>query len=241
MRKKKPKYAPIGDYLAKLPKAKREVSLNFAEIEEIIGAGLPQSASRYRQWWANQQGGSRAPYWRAAGFLVAAVDLSRKLVEFERRKAAREGKAPTPQKVTPKEAERQAQPQAVLIQTGFSKVGNWVRDGNNINLDCDIPQKPAVYAHIVDGNKYYIGHASVGLRGRLRFYARPSTSQRTSFRINGLINKKLCQGHKVWVIAAFPKASEWKGLPVDTVVGLEGGLIRSIRPPWNKRGISTNE
>lgn len=43
------KYAPLGTYLAALPASKSEVSLRFAEIEEIIGTALPRSASSYRE------------------------------------------------------------------------------------------------------------------------------------------------------------------------------------------------
>lgn len=81
------KYEPLGDYLAGLPASQSEVSLRFTEIEKILGAKLPPSASTYRQWWENQEGGSRAPHWRAAGFAVDSVDLRRKMVRFRRNAA----------------------------------------------------------------------------------------------------------------------------------------------------------
>lgn len=137
-----------------------------------------------------------------------------------------------------KDVERAAQPESVLCDAGFERVGNWVLDKDTIALQGDIPTAPGVYAHVVDGHVFYIGVASMGLKGRLHFYAKPGPTQRTSIRINGLIRQKLASGHEVWVVAAFPNAGVWNGLPVDTVTGLEAGLIREIRPPWNKRGVS---
>lgn len=34
-------YAPLGEYLARLPSSTREVTLSFAEVEKIIGQDLP--------------------------------------------------------------------------------------------------------------------------------------------------------------------------------------------------------
>jgi ribosomal protein L44E len=88
MSKRTPKYAPLGEFLAELPTSKSAITLGFTDIEEIIAQTLPSSASQYREWWANQKGGSRAPHWQRAGFVVAAVDLSRKFVCFERGESA---------------------------------------------------------------------------------------------------------------------------------------------------------
>jgi hypothetical protein len=82
------KYAPLQEYLRKLPATKERVTLSFGEVEAIVGAKLPKSASTYREWWANQEGGSRAPHWRAAGFAVDGVQLGRQVVEFQRVGAA---------------------------------------------------------------------------------------------------------------------------------------------------------
>ncbi|MGC1784472.1 MAG: hypothetical protein WA708_18250 [Acidobacteriaceae bacterium] len=51
---------------------------------------MPPSAITYREWWANQEGGSRAPHWRAAGFKVDHVDLKRQIVRFKRLAPAKE-------------------------------------------------------------------------------------------------------------------------------------------------------
>lgn len=81
------RYAPLGRYLRALPLSQGGVSLSFEEIETILGATLPPSAFRHRQWWANQSGGSRAPHWDAAGFKVDTVDAGRRIVRFIRKNA----------------------------------------------------------------------------------------------------------------------------------------------------------
>lgn len=78
------KYATLGEYLAGLPPTTSEKSLSFEQVAQIIGEALPPSATEYREWWSNQEGGSRAPHWRAAGFKVDHVDLTRQIVRFAR-------------------------------------------------------------------------------------------------------------------------------------------------------------
>jgi len=71
------KYGPLGEFLAALPPATNEITLAFDKVSQIIGDALPPSAFKYREWWANQEGGSRAPRWRAAGFKVDQVDRTK--------------------------------------------------------------------------------------------------------------------------------------------------------------------
>lgn len=80
----KKKYEPLGAYLKALPPSVDSTTLSFSEIEKIIQDRLPASATEYRQWWANQEGGSRAPHWHTAGFKVDHVDQERKIVRFKR-------------------------------------------------------------------------------------------------------------------------------------------------------------
>ncbi|MEA3223107.1 MAG: hypothetical protein U9P49_08090, partial [Thermodesulfobacteriota bacterium] len=52
-----------------------------------IGTGLPRSAYRYRQWWANQKKNAKRPHakaWMGAGFKVDKVNLSGGFVKFTR-------------------------------------------------------------------------------------------------------------------------------------------------------------
>jgi len=39
--------------LMELPEDRREVTLDFREIEAIIGSTLPKSAYAYSAWWSN--------------------------------------------------------------------------------------------------------------------------------------------------------------------------------------------
>lgn len=75
----KTKYEPLEIYLQNQPGAKKEVSLSFREIEEIIGASLPVSARTYQAWWANQKDvstRSQAKAWLSAGFAVDGVQFA---------------------------------------------------------------------------------------------------------------------------------------------------------------------
>ena len=39
----------------------------------------------------------------------------------------------------------------------------------------------------------------------------------------------------VELIGTMPRGTNWKGLSVDRIAGLEAGLIKTYSPPWNKR------
>ena len=78
------KYEPLREYLAALPPTTNEITLSFDQVAQIICDTLPPSATTYREWWSNQEGGSRAPHWRAAGFKIDHADLKRQIVRFKR-------------------------------------------------------------------------------------------------------------------------------------------------------------
>src|SRR6267378_2145281 len=82
------RYAPLGRYLRNLPPSQNAVTLSFDDVETIIDAPLPRSATAHlHQWWANQSQGSRAPHWDAAGFKVDHVDGKKLRVRFARKNA----------------------------------------------------------------------------------------------------------------------------------------------------------
>lgn len=84
----KSKYYPLSEYLGKLPPEKRRVTLTFGQIESILGAELPPSAHKYREWWANEQSADtshvQARAWMAAGWLVTIVKQIERRVVFVR-------------------------------------------------------------------------------------------------------------------------------------------------------------
>jgi hypothetical protein len=84
------KYEPLREYLAALPPTTNETTLSFDQVAQIIRDTLPPSATTYREWWSNQKSGSRAPYWRAAGFKVDHADLKRQIVRFKRIRPVKE-------------------------------------------------------------------------------------------------------------------------------------------------------
>ncbi|MDF2374573.1 MAG: hypothetical protein P1V21_27710 [Rhizobiaceae bacterium] len=62
------KYAPLFDYLTALPLTTNQVTLTYSQIEEILSAPLPPSATTHASvWWANG-GHSQANCWLKAGF-----------------------------------------------------------------------------------------------------------------------------------------------------------------------------
>lgn len=232
------KYDPLQEHLKAIPAKKTSVTLKFAEIEKLIRAKLPKSASEYQEWWANQAYGSQAPAWLGAGFVVDSVDVGRKIVRFRRDGAAQSKKKkskPTKPKQRPN---RKPIDQKLLLDAGFKKYGRWEFKEEHIHLIGDIPTEPGVYAHVVNRKVYYIGVATMGLKKRLYFYGKPGSTQRTSIRVNELIKKELKAGKTVELIAAFPKPTSWNGLPVDRATGLETGLVKKFSPPWNMRGVA---
>jgi len=77
------KYAPLtGLLLDHARRGEDTVELDFAVIANAVG-GLPESATRLRQWWANNSHG-QALAWREAGFHVDTVNLDRRRVRFAR-------------------------------------------------------------------------------------------------------------------------------------------------------------
>jgi len=231
------KYTPLTNFLQGLALETKETTLRFSEIEQIIGAKLPKSARTYSEWWSNQTHGVQGPSWQAAGFIVDSVDLSRELIRFRRSSPPRRRRGKRAHKDKQLATPQDPIPVTALLEAGFAHCGHWRLNGDKLELPRDVPNRPGVYAHVVDGLVYYIGLAQMGLRKRLYFYGRPGKTQRTSTRINRLIKDELSEGRSVELAAAFPDPLMWKGLPVDTAAGLEAALIKQLQPPWNKRGL----
>jgi hypothetical protein len=81
------KYYPLQVYLA--AQTGGRVTLTFAEIEAIVGAALPPTAT-LRRFWANATYGSaHARAWQAAGWRVVEFRPEQRRVTFVRREAPR--------------------------------------------------------------------------------------------------------------------------------------------------------
>jgi hypothetical protein len=74
------KYDVLGAFLKK--QAGLKVTLSLAEVEQILGFSLPDSAYRHRPWWANG-GHSQCEAWMKAGWRVDKVQMG-KTVSFIR-------------------------------------------------------------------------------------------------------------------------------------------------------------
>lgn len=75
------KYQPLLDALRQSDRT--QVMLTFAEIEALLGEGLPPSARSKRGWWSNRSTGAlQATAWMTAGYLVEAIDLAGEQVTF---------------------------------------------------------------------------------------------------------------------------------------------------------------
>jgi hypothetical protein len=125
-----------------------------------------------------------------------------------------------------------------LLSAGFERLGDCKLLENSFEYSEKAPNKPGVYAFAVDGFVTYIGLTRGTLRTRLGHYIYGHAGQKTSYRIKGLILEALGQGRAVSACIALPPQFDWNGLPVYGPAGLETGLIRMVRPPWNQLGAS---
>ena len=89
------RYAPLYRHLR--ARTGREWQVSFAELEEVLGFRLPESALVHRSWWSNQRNGGGHGHslaWQAAGWKTRAVDLEEKTLVFERSVLAVSASAP---------------------------------------------------------------------------------------------------------------------------------------------------
>lgn len=94
------KYQPLTNRLSALAELDHQsVDMDFADIAALV-AGLPPSAYRNRQWWANSSLTQAAAWW-VADWHVDYVDFERERVRFARGKVGgirttETGRAPRP-------------------------------------------------------------------------------------------------------------------------------------------------
>ncbi|WP_271518437.1 hypothetical protein [Bradyrhizobium sp. CCBAU 53380] len=125
-----------------------------------------------------------------------------------------------------------------LAKSGFVLSARWRLDpAGTLSADTRLPAAAGVYAFVKDEVAVYVGVATMGLRKRLYFYAKPGVTQHTSLRLNGLLKEELRNGAAIEIFTACPPNLEWNGLPVSGVAGLELGLIEAFHLPWNIRGV----
>ena len=77
------KYEPLTEFLRRQSRA--VVRMSFDEIERVIGAKLPPSATHHRAWWSNNaQNNVMTKAWKDAGFESEDVDMKGRRVSFRR-------------------------------------------------------------------------------------------------------------------------------------------------------------
>ena len=125
-----------------------------------------------------------------------------------------------------------------LRAAGFAELGRWQLDVNSFpHIVGDFPREPGVYSFIVDNEVLYVGSAQNGLKGRMRRYNRPNNDGSNVTYMRPLIRATLLDGAEVKVFARTMKSSIVSdGVQLDSIAGLEEGLIRAWQPDWNRRG-----
>ena len=184
------------DYLAILLQDRPDgvVELSFEEIDDAVG-GLPPSARRYREWWANSSS-PQGRAWLVAGYRVEAVDVTAGRVRF----------APTTSdraRTSPRicgDAKRLATSQPSTGHARVEVVFGWRQLGvlqlvaaGRLQFP-KVASTPGIYRLTLwDGaavGRIYVGE-SVNLARRARNYVRPGPTQATSLRINALLTAHL--------------------------------------------------
>lgn len=214
------KYAPLADHLAALAAAgSHSAEFDFAEVAGLVG-GLPDSAYRNRQWWANSSL-VQAQAWREADWHVDYVSFDRQRVRFTRGKVGgtyqERGRRPA--------AETAA---AVLVtETDSAELDvcvhmTWLRAGH-VTLDAsadlvfpELPRSPGIYRlTFADAPGQDLPHVYVGesedVRKRASQYRRPGPTQQTSQRIHAELVEHLRRGGSVTMAVATEAAIHARG------------------------------
>jgi hypothetical protein len=77
------KYQPLTEFLRR--QSGGVVRMSFDQIERVIGAKLPPSATHHRAWWSNNADNNvMTKAWKDAGFESEDVDMQRRRVSFRR-------------------------------------------------------------------------------------------------------------------------------------------------------------
>lgn len=194
------KYLPLRNHLQRLWETERTVTMTFDAVDRLVG-GIPPSALKHREWWANGSHG-HALSWLEAGYLVGSVDLRARWVSFH----ATGARGSAPLAVDGKEP-RQGIPRTDLDQVAVSIHFRWQSLGW-VRLDAEgrvaFPETsrvPAIYRFTVMGtasarSRVYVGETE-DLRQRVYGYRRPGPSQYTNQRLNALMTTHLSSGDHI--------------------------------------------
>jgi hypothetical protein len=80
------KYLPLEEWFRKQPHTAKQIEMTFDQVEAILGAPLPASATKLKTWWTNVQPKiqSHRTAWLNNGWVVAEFDQEARSVRFVR-------------------------------------------------------------------------------------------------------------------------------------------------------------
>lgn len=127
----------------------------------------------------------------------------------------------------------------MISELGFIKVGQWTASGDS--LICELVessnQPNLIYLFANETKLFYLGMTKSALSTRMYGYMRPGKSQRTNMRIKQKLLELLSSGDNVDIYILFPEDEfVYGGVKLDSFAGLEGPLIRLLKPTWNILG-----
>lgn len=212
------KYQPLTDRLAALAELDRQsVDMDFADIAALV-AGLPPSAYRNRQWWANSSV-TQAAAWRVAGWHVDHVDFGRERVRFARGKVG--GMRTTDSRIPGPDfpsgdafAVELTDPEVdVRVRMTWNRAGMVTAQHGGLVFPA-LPKAAGIYrltfSGLSDHPHIYIGESD-DLRRRARNYRNPGPTQQTSQRIHAELLAHLAAGGTVTMSVATSAEIETDG------------------------------
>jgi hypothetical protein len=119
------------------------------------------------------------------------------------------------------------------------EVGAWTLADDLLQLILHSHQaaRKILYGFVSGDDVLYIGVSTRSLEQRMRGYARPGPTQRTSRANHARLVTLLGEGLAVtfWVLVP-DELITYRSISLDVPAGLESTLINRLRPPWNIRG-----
>jgi hypothetical protein len=116
---------------------------------------------------------------------------------------------------------------------GFREAGTLRQRSRQIILTGELPRQCGVYAWVLGRKIVYVGYA-------WNLHNRINAHRRNAFHVEKYprrhlieLGQALKKGQYICVFIAMPKPRTFQGLPVNTALGLEDGLIGLWKPAWN--------
>ncbi len=127
-----------------------------------------------------------------------------------------------------------------LQAVGFAAVAEW-RLNQERKGECvgEVPHAPGLYLFVVGSEVRYVGAALGSLRRRMASYQRRQRDGSSTRPVHEALGAAVRQGEAVHIYTLEVDAgatTEWQGLPVNLILGVEGALIARLDPEWNRRG-----